>query len=226
MTHRLPLFPLGTVLYPGLMLPLHIFEERYRALVRDLVALPEDTPRRFGVVAIRQGHETGVDGARALHDVGCTAELRQVESYDDGRFDIVGVGSIRFRLDSAGELDETLPYLQGEVDFLEERAGEEAAVLAAGVAALFGAYRDDLLAARGERAQEALELPDDPSVLSYLVAAAMILDVPDKQSLLAAEDVATRLRQEVALLRQEAAMLRMLPSLPAVDLLRSPHGAN
>jgi Lon protease-like protein len=225
-THRLPLFPLGTVLYPGLMLPLHIFEERYRALVRDLVALPEGAPRRFGVVAIRQGHETGVDGARALHEIGCTAELRQVESYDDGRFDIVGVGSTRFRLDSAGDLDESLPYLQGEVDFLEERSGEEAAVLAAGVGALFAAYRDGLLAARGESAQEALELPDDPSVLSYLVAAAMILDVPDKQRLLAAEDVATRLREEVGLLRREAAMLRMLPSLPAVDLLRSPHGAN
>jgi len=60
MTATMPLFPLGTVLYPGLVLPLHIFEERYRQLVRDLLAGPE--PRRFGVVAIKRGRETGIDG--------------------------------------------------------------------------------------------------------------------------------------------------------------------
>ena len=60
----MPLFPLGTVLYPGLVLPLHIFEERYRQLVRDLLEGPE--PRDFGVIAIRKGRETGVDGVSAL----------------------------------------------------------------------------------------------------------------------------------------------------------------
>jgi hypothetical protein len=64
MSETLPLFPLGTVLFPGLLLPLHIFEERYRQLVRDLQTRPE--PRRFGVIAIRQGRETGVDGIQAL----------------------------------------------------------------------------------------------------------------------------------------------------------------
>ena len=89
MTERLPLFPLGTVLFPGLVLPLHIFEPRYRTLVADLVALPESEPRRFGVVAIRAGREVGADGVRALHAVGCTAELRQVQRHEDGRYDIV-----------------------------------------------------------------------------------------------------------------------------------------
>ena len=76
MTQTLPLFPLGTVLYPGLLLPLHIFEERYRQLVRDLLERPE--PRRFGVIAIREGRETGGDGVSALHEVGCTATVRRV----------------------------------------------------------------------------------------------------------------------------------------------------
>ena len=71
MSETLPLFPLGTVLYPGLLLPLNIFEERYRQLVRDLLDGPE--PRRFGVIAIRKGRETGVDGISALYQVGCTA---------------------------------------------------------------------------------------------------------------------------------------------------------
>ncbi len=68
MSETLPLFPLGTVLFPGLLLPLHIFEERYRQLVRDLVRQPE--PRRFGVVAIREGRETGIDGVAALYEIG------------------------------------------------------------------------------------------------------------------------------------------------------------
>ena len=72
----LPLFPLGAVLYPGMLLPLHIFEERYRQLVRDLMAGPE--PRRFGVIAIRKGRETGIDGVQSLYPIGCTATLRQV----------------------------------------------------------------------------------------------------------------------------------------------------
>ena len=68
MTQTLPLFPLGTVLYPGLLLPLHIFEDRYRQLVRDLLERSE--PRRFGVIAIREGRETGVDGVSALYQFG------------------------------------------------------------------------------------------------------------------------------------------------------------
>ena len=112
MTDLMPIFPLGTVLYPGLLLPLHIFEDRYRQLVRDLVALPDDAERRFGVVAIREGREVGSDGVRALHEVGCTAELSQVEAYEDGRFDLVTVGATRFRVLA---IDTSMPYLQGEV---------------------------------------------------------------------------------------------------------------
>src|SRR5215472_10573999 len=121
MRETLPLFPLGTVLFPGLLLPLHIFEDRYRQLVRDLLDGPE--PRHFGVIAIRQGRETGVDGIQALHEIGCTATLRQVKRLEDGRYDIVTVGTDRFRL--AG-LDDSKPYLQGQVDLLPEEIGDTA----------------------------------------------------------------------------------------------------
>ncbi len=99
MSVRLPLFPLGSVLVPGLVLPLHIFEPRYRVLVEALMALPEEAPRHFGVVALRSGREVGPVTAGALYPVGCTAELREVTPYSDGRFDIVGVGEARFRID-------------------------------------------------------------------------------------------------------------------------------
>ena len=115
MSETLPLFPLGAVLYPGMLLPLHIFEERYRQLVRDL--LEGSDPRRFGVIAIRKGRETGIDGVHSLYEVGCVATLRRVEQLEDGRFDIITVGTQRFKLLS---LDETRPYLQGEVELLDD----------------------------------------------------------------------------------------------------------
>src|SRR5467141_274849 len=111
MSEMLPLFPLGAVLYPGMLLPLHIFEEGYRQLVRDMLDGPE--PRRFGVIAIRKGRETGIDGVNGMHslyEIGCTATLRRVERHEDGRFDIVTLGTQRFRLRG---LDQTRPYLQG-----------------------------------------------------------------------------------------------------------------
>lgn len=223
MTERIPLFPLGTVLFPGLVLPLHIFEERYRQLVRDLVQQAEDVPRSFGVVAIREGREVGADGVRALHEVGCTTVVHQVQPYPDGRFDLMTAGARRFRLRA---VDDRSPYLVGEVELLDERAGDEADLLARSVGRFFASYRDGLLAARGQPPPGPPELPADPAVLSYLVAAAMVLEVADKQRLLAAPDAATRLRFELGLLRRENALLAALPSLPAVELSRSPYGSN
>src|ERR1700750_422860 len=115
MGEMLPLFPLGAVLYPGMLLPLHIFEERYRQLVGDLLDGPE--PRRFGVIAIRKGRETGIYGVRSLYEIGCTATVRRVERHEDGRFDIVTVGTQRFRLVG---LDQTRPYLQGQAEDLRQ----------------------------------------------------------------------------------------------------------
>jgi hypothetical protein len=216
------LFPLGTVLFPGLLLPLHIFEERYRRLVRDLLAGPE--PRRFGVIAIRQGRETGVDGIQALHEIGCLATLRQVKELDDGRFDIVTVGTHRFRL--AG-LDDSRPYLQGRVDLLAEGAGE-AAVVAQAVRMVRDSFRAYLsaLAERGVTQISAPELPDDPVTLSYLVGASMIIDLSDRQALLAEPDALRRLAAERALLSRELTMLRTLTATPAPDLRNSPYSSN
>ena len=115
------------------MLPLHVFEERYRALVRDLVA----HPRKRGVR--RRRDPRGARGRRrrnqSLHPVGCLAELRQVEPHPDGRFDIVATGARRFRIDSVDAASK--PYLQAEVEFLDEPDGDAAAVLANPVAELW-----------------------------------------------------------------------------------------
>jgi uncharacterized protein len=125
----IPLFPLGTVLFPGVVLPLQIFEPRYRRLVTDLLSVPEsDEGRFFGVVAIRQGWEVErVAPAEALYDIGCTARVQVVRPQPDGGFQIVCVGGDRFRLLDL-VVGEDPPYLQAEVEWLdEEEAAEEAA---------------------------------------------------------------------------------------------------
>ena len=218
----MPLFPLGTVLFPGLVLPLHIFEERYRQLVRDLLDEPE--PQEFGVIAIRKGRETGVNGVSALHEIGCTARLRRVEQHEDGRCDLVTVGTQRFRLLG---LDHSRPYLRGAIEPLTEETGDEAAAALA-VQAVQRTFREylDALATRGAARISVPDLPDEPVLLSYLVAASMIVDLGDRQILLAEPDAAGRLAAERTLLARETRILRTLTSTPATDLRSSPYNPN
>ena len=211
---ELPLFPLGhTVLFPGVVLPLHVFEERYRELVRTLVARENPGPRRFGVVAIKQGWEIGAEAVRALHAVGCAAELRRVSRHPDGRFDIVTVGSDRFRL--LGVDRTSRPYLVGRVRWLPGDPPDEGggALLAAGVGALFREYAAAAAELQGGEV-ELPALPGDPSVLSFLVASSAVLTLEDRQVLLEAATAAARLRAELRLLKRETTMVRRLRALP------------
>lgn len=225
MSEPLALFPLGAVLVPGLLLPLHVFEERYRVLVRELLDLPDGAARRFGVVAIRHGREVGADGVRALHDVGCTAELRRVEALADGRFDVLATGGTRFRLLAVER--GARPYLVGQVDYLGDPVGDPGAAAAAvaAVTRAFRSYLDLLGTARGVTV-DLPDLPDDPLLLSYLVAATVLADTADKQALLAATDAVARLRAEQALLRREIALLQRLDAVAAPDLTRVPQSPN
>lgn len=215
MSELLPLFPLSTVLFPGMRLPLHVFEERYRLLVAHLGAQPE--PRRFGVIAIRQGREVGADGITALHEVGCVAAVRQITPRPDGRFDLATVGAERFRL---LRVDDSRPYFQGEVEPLKDEpasgAGEAEAFAVNRVQAGFRAYLN-ALADRGGGVISVADLPDEPILLSYVVGAAMIIDLPERQSLLAAPSALERLRLERSLLVRETAMFRATTSRPAPD---------
>ncbi len=218
----LPLFPLGTVLFPGLVLPLHIFEARYKQLVRDLADAPE--PRRFGVIAIREGRETGVGGVSALFEIGCTATVREIAETEDGEYDLITVGTDRFRL---RHLDDSRAYLSGEVELLPEPAGDEAAaaLAARAVQAAFRRYLN-ALADQGAATISVPDLPEEPVLLSYLVAASMIIDLPVRQGLLAQPDATHRLASERVLLARETTMLTELGATPAPDLRSSPYSSN
>jgi uncharacterized protein len=222
MSERLPLFPLGVVLYPGMLLPLHVFEDRYRRLVRDLLDGPE--PRRFGVIAIRKGRETGVEGVQSLYEIGCTATLRRVEEHQDGRFDLVTVGTQRFRLLT---LDQTLPYLQGEIELLPDEAvdGAAAAPVVRAVQVAFRGYLDALTEWGGATVRVG-DLPDEPVLMSFVAAAAMVIDLPERQALLDEPDALRRLGAERAVLSRETAMLRATTSRPAPDLRYTRYNPN
>src|SRR6476661_5450300 len=123
----LPLFPLGTVLLPGARLPLQIFEPRYVALLRDLLAAQQERSPVFGVVAIREGYEVGDDGVRALHPVGCGALLTQAAALENERYFVVSEGTDRFRVDAIDESAGT-PYTTARVTWLTEPDGDAATV--------------------------------------------------------------------------------------------------
>jgi len=218
----IPLFPLGMVLTPGLLLPLNIFEDRYRTLVRDLLALPEGEPARFGVIGIRHGREVGADSVEALYEVGTTATVQRVEAKPDGGYELVSLGTERFRLYN---VHHDRPYLRGEVELLPETLGAGAGDRAPGVLAAYRTYLDVLGETRGAGI-ELPELPLDPALLSWLVAATVLVDLPIRQRLLEEATVDDRLAAEGALLRHETALLRAIASAPAPDLTRAPQSPN
>ncbi|MFE6332627.1 LON peptidase substrate-binding domain-containing protein [Streptomyces sp. NPDC057806] len=244
-TVRLPLFPLNTVLFPGLVLPLNVFEERYRAMMRELLKTPDEEPRRFAVVAIRDGHEVaptapgmpdptavpergpaagfGAEPLKSFHSTACVADAATIRERADGTFEVLATGTTRVRLLS---VDASGPFLTAELEELAEDQGEEAGALAEGVLRAFRQYQKRLAGARERSLSTGADLPDEPSVVSYLVAAAMMLDTPTKQRLLQAPDTASRLRDELKLLRAETSIIRSLPSLPAADLTRTPTSPN
>lgn len=249
----IPLFPLHTVLCPGIVVPLHVFEERYRALTQRCL----DTGGPFGVVLIKSGREVGERGVLSLAGVGAFAEIRQAGRYPDGRYDLLAAGTGRFVIESVDAGSE--PYLVAEVTPLEEEVGDEprAERLAASAIRRFVRYLD-LLRARDGETDEVLDIrveletggddetmaaasagdpsgsgsvvspagdpagpgdepdetpardlliPDDPTVLSYLLSGIVQVELPRRQGLLEAGTTVERLEALVRLLDREIMLL-------------------
>ncbi len=178
------MFPLGSVLFPGLVLPLHIFEPRYRALVTDVLAGSAE----FGVCLIERGSEVGGDDVRL--DVGTVAHVQEAAELPDGRWAVVAVGTRRISVDRWLPDD---PYPRAEVSELPDPAPEPAET----------DRRDDVVhllrrvlakcSELGEPAAPAtVELSDDPVVASHQIAAIAPIPTYDQYRLLAAPTVGLR----------------------------------
>ena len=242
---ELPLFPLHTVLCPGVALPLHIFEPRYRALVAR--CLDEGSP--FGIVLIRDGREIG-GGPTSIATIGTVAEIREAGKFSDGRYELLVVGVRRFRIESVTVGRE--PYLIGQVEELTEDVGDPmvARELTDRVTQRFVRYLALLQPVDGEDAddidvQVELELedpsepesgssptelagdeagsaderdrldrvardiaiPDDPTILSYLLSGIIQVDQPRRQDLLEASTTEARIRELIRLIDREVVLL-------------------
>jgi uncharacterized protein len=215
-TDRLPMFPLNAVLFPGVSVPLKVFEDRYRAMVHHLLREPDPTLRQFGSVAIREGYEVGEHGAQSLYRVGCRVKLSEVESHPDGTFDVVGVGLDRIELE---RLDTTGAFPVGHVVPRPEPTAEVRAEIVERARATFAAYRAALADIRPDPYPDAL--PRDPGMLSWTLAAVAPLPMHERQALLEAEDPADRLCMVTDLLRVELRAMNAIPSLPATEVART-----
>ena len=224
MREQIPIFPLNTVVFPGVTVPLHVFEDRYRALVHHLLTISDKSLRLFGIVAIREGYEVGSHGVQSVHRVGCVVQMTSVEPYPDGRFDIEVVGRHRLRLDG---LDTSGTYLVGDVETVaEERAaGAAAEAEAVRTRATFEEYRRRLSKLRGGEVLDG-DLPHDPTYLSYSLAATCLLTLQERQALLEADTALDRLVMLRHALHEEMRAMRAVPSLPATEVARTAWSPN
>lgn len=196
---ELPLFPLPLVLFPGMPLPLHIFEPRYQQLLRDARA----RNNLFGLSYLDAG-EAGMEQTErpSPGHVGCAAEIVEAQPMPDGRSNILTLGLVRYRVESYVERGD--PYLVAEVEFFEDEP-EDAELLETNrreVAELFLRIARAVRVINDERASLP-ELPEaEPERFSFLVAAAMGIDMEVKQELLALRSCAERLRRLGDLLSQ------------------------
>jgi Lon protease-like protein len=201
MAFELPIFPLSVVLFPGMPLPLHIFEPRYRLMMSRVL----DADRTFGVALLIDGVE-GFPGTLPA-PVGCTAEIIEDTVLPDGRMNLQSEGRRRFRLLSVREEDD---YLIGTAEWLDDEpliASGDAQDLAEDVCRALRHYLA-IIAPGSQSAIEELEMPGDPEELSHWVA--MLLAVPNaqKQTLLETTSTLERLQQELRLLQRAQVVQR------------------
>ena len=224
MHEQLPIFPLNTVMFPGVRVPLHVFEDRYRALVHHLLTIPDKSLRLFGIVAIREGYEVGQHGVHSVHRIGCVVQMTSVEPYEDGRFDIEVLGRQRLRLDGLSTSGE---FLVGDVELLTERTakGSDAAREAARTYGVFEEYRRRLSQMRGGDVLDG-DLPRDPEFLSYSLSATCLLTLQERQALLEADTPLERLVMLRFALHEEMRAMRAIPSLPATEVARTSWSPN
>ncbi len=202
-----PLFPLGTVLFPQMILPLRIFEQRYRLMITE--CLKNSTP--FGVILLQEGDEVqeapfGTAPARP-HPVGTLARITEVAKSPDGTFELFTVGSERFRLI---EYRNDKPYMTGDIEIWPDEIvpGVELNVETAKVRTAFQSYLNVLMALAGKQVE--LEIPTTAEDLSYLVPNWLHVGMSDKQRLLEAAGPLERLQAERKLLLVETDFLERI----------------
>jgi Lon protease-like protein len=198
---ELPLFPLNTVLFPGTVMPLHIFEPRYRQMIADC----QREHKPFGIVLMRPESEP-------LHEipytVGTIAEIRNLDRLEDGRYTLMAVGNQRFRI---LRQHHEKPYLSGVVEVIEDipEPVEDLQLAMKRARTLFNSYLDVLLESADEDDVHTT-LPDEPEELSHFIAYFLELQNEKRQHFLELTSTLQRLHEEIAILRREVPFMRQM----------------
>lgn len=240
---RLPIFPLHAVAFPHLPLPLHVFEERYRAMMADVMADGSPYAGRFAVSLITAGPEVGEGADVAYSRVGTIVEVHSADRFDDGRWGLLAVGVARAAL---GAEDRHGAYATVELDPLPEVDGDRDRAIGllprvqtaldaylatvkrfVASAASIGAESREItdVAASLDEVLKPIRLPEEPLAASYAVAGVLQIERVRRQGLLELPDAATRLDAELALLRREADLLAdgAMPPVSTGDLRFHPN---
>jgi len=186
---EIPLFPLpNLVLFPHIVLPLHIFEERYKLMINGCI----DRSDVFGLLLVRKGEEEEKDDT--IHRVGVTARIVEVERLDEGRMNILCEGETRFRV---YRFTQQTPFWKGAVDFFEDKDPHPPEALYDQVAELYRSVA--VLSAKLSGSQETeVALPESATDLSYMVSYVLDIDSEEKQKLLEMDSTGERLRMLIA----------------------------
>ncbi len=207
--YELPLFPLTTVLFPGMMLPLHIFEERYKEMMQRCLNNAEN----FGVILLKTGPAEGPLGD--MYEIGTAAQITQMKPLEGGRMNIVSVGHKRFRLISTHHAN---PYLTGIVEDFpltnaeSNRAYHISKRVMNKLTTYLRAFKE-----MGRLNVDFQQFPTDPETLAYLTAILLPIENYEKQALLSVVDAVDLLEQELTMLRHEVSILDILLDERAVQ---------
>ncbi|HLI09439.1 MAG TPA: LON peptidase substrate-binding domain-containing protein [Ktedonobacteraceae bacterium] len=200
---EIPLFPLNVVLFPGMVLPLHIFEPRYRQMIADC----QRQELEFGVALVQP---ESIFLREEPYTIGTMAEIRDLDRLEDGRLNIIAMGTRRFRILSQHRKK---PYLSGLVELYEDVSEPlDDLLFAHGQArSLFTDYIELLLKAANEKDVKT-DLPADPEALSYFIAYFLDLEKERQQHFLELTSTLQRLKEEIAILHREVPFLRHILS--------------
>jgi uncharacterized protein len=217
---NLPLFPLNSVLFPGMPLRLHIFEERYKEMIGECIE--QQSP--FGVVLLAEGQEAGSHLARP-HLIGTTAHINQVQQLPFGRMNILAIGRERFRILSLDAHSRS--FLTGQVEMLPLEAVVTAGI-SRGSVQLRGLVERYLtaLSEAGQLEVDMEQIPHDTLSLAYLAAMLLQDDIGSKQNLLESSDTKTFLRQLLHLYQREVALIEVMLHPPVDAENETPFSVN
>lgn len=214
-----PLFPLNTVLFPGMQLKLHIFEERYKIMINRCIEAEEP----FGVVLIKDGIEA-LGPAATPHSVGCTAEINEVQHLPLGRMNIIATGKRRFRIKA---LSRSSPYLVGDVEFFKPVEDQPDLILRYSklLRPLVIRYLEILSSSKNAKFNRD-QIPRHPRAVAQLASILLHTGDPHKQELLSMESLSSLLLTLVEVYRLETMLLKVRLSPPSKDFDIGPFSSN